>query len=103
MSKNRLQQETSPYLMQHANNPVEWWLWGEQALTEARNLDKPIYYSACLWCHVMAHESFEDEATAAVMNQDYINIKVGREERPDLDKIYQSAHHRLNQHAGGNS
>lgn len=102
---NRLARETSPYLLQHAENPVDWWPWGEQALTQARREHKLILlsigYSACHWCHVMAHESFEDPATAEVMNRYYINIKVDREERPDLDKIYQSAHHLLNQRAGG--
>ena len=105
MPRNRLQDETSPYLQQHAANPVDWWPWCEQALTIAREENKPILlsigYSACHWCHVMAHESFEDPATAGVMNQHYINIKVDREERPDLDKICQSAHHLLNQRAGG--
>lgn len=105
MSRNRLSNETSPYLQQHADNPVNWWPWCEQALTTAREENKLILlsigYSACHWCHVMAHESFEDPTTAEVMNQHYINIKVDREERPDLDKIYQSAHHLLNQRAGG--
>lgn len=105
MPLNRLKDETSPYLQQHADNPVDWWPWCEQALTAARQKNKPILlsigYSACHWCHVMAHESFEDPITAEVMNQHYINIKVDREERPDLDKIYQSAHHLLNQRAGG--
>ncbi len=102
---NRLAQETSPYLRQHADNPVAWWPWGEEALTEARTQDKPILlsigYSACHWCHVMAHESFEDEPTAAVMNRHFINIKVDREERPDLDQIYQTAHQMLVQRPGG--
>jgi uncharacterized protein YyaL (SSP411 family) len=92
---NRLRHETSPYLLQHAENPVHWYAWGEEALQAARTQDKPILlsigYSACHWCHVMAHESFEDEATAAVMNQHFINIKVDREERPDLDDIYMRA------------
>ncbi|MDH5444115.1 MAG: thioredoxin domain-containing protein [Gammaproteobacteria bacterium] len=105
MPQNRLQQETSPYLLQHADNPVDWWPWCEEALTLARQQNRPILlsigYSACHWCHVMAHESFEDPATAEVMNRLYINIKVDREERPDLDKIYQSAHHLLNRRAGG--
>lgn len=102
---NRLAAETSPYLLQHANNPVDWHPWGEQALTLARDLDKPILlsigYSACHWCHVMAHESFEDPATAAVMNALFINIKVDREERPDLDQIYQNAHSILSRRSGG--
>jgi len=92
---NRLADETSPYLRQHADNPVEWYPWGEEALNRARSEDKPILlsvgYSACHWCHVMAHESFEDAETAALMNQLYVNIKVDREERPDIDDIYMSA------------
>ncbi len=102
---NRLAAESSPYLLQHAHNPVDWWAWGEPALAAARTQDKPILlsigYSACHWCHVMAHESFEDAATAAVMNDLYINIKVDREERPDLDKIYQLAHQALTRRGGG--
>jgi len=102
---NRLAQETSPYLQQHADNPVEWYPWGPEALERARNEDKPILlsigYSACHWCHVMAHESFEDPQIAAQMNRDYVNIKVDREERPDLDQIYQSAHQMLASGAGG--
>jgi len=102
---NALSNETSPYLLQHAENPVEWHPWGEHALTLARDLDKPILlsigYSACHWCHVMAHESFEDPATAAVMNAHFINIKVDREERPDLDQIYQHAHAILSRRSGG--
>ena len=103
--KNRLASETSPYLQQHADNPVDWYPWCDEALTLARELDKPILlsigYSACHWCHVMAHESFEDEATARVMNELFVNIKVDREERPDLDKIYQFAHQVLTQRGGG--
>ena len=102
---NRLARETSPYLQQHAGNPVDWYAWGEEALTRARALDKPILlsvgYSACHWCHVMAHESFEDPAVAAVMNELFVNIKVDREERPDLDQIYQTAHAMLTQRSGG--
>ena len=102
---NRLANETSPYLLQHAHNPVDWWPWCAEALEAAREQNKLILlsigYSACHWCHVMAHESFEDEATAAVMNELYINIKVDREERPDLDKIYQTAHQLLAQRPGG--
>jgi uncharacterized protein YyaL (SSP411 family) len=102
---NRLAHETSPYLQQHADNPVDWYPWGEEALALARAQDKPILlsvgYSACHWCHVMAHESFEDAAVAAEMNRLYINIKVDREERPDLDQIYQTAHHMLTQRNGG--
>jgi uncharacterized protein YyaL (SSP411 family) len=102
---NRLAAETSPYLRQHADNPVDWWPWGEAALAAARAANKPILlsigYAACHWCHVMAHESFEDEATAAVMNALYVNVKVDREERPDLDKIYQLAHQALARRGGG--
>ena len=102
---NRLAQETSPYLQQHAANPVEWYPWGEEALAKARAEDLPILlsvgYSACHWCHVMAHESFEDEKTAALMNRLFVNIKVDREERPDLDQIYQTAHQMLTQKGGG--
>ncbi len=102
---NHLSSETSPYLLQHADNPVDWYAWSEVALQKARDENKPILlsigYSACHWCHVMAHESFEDPATAAVMNKLFINIKVDREERPDLDKIYQSAFQLMNQRGGG--
>jgi uncharacterized protein YyaL (SSP411 family) len=104
-TSNRLAGETSPYLLQHAGNPVDWHPWGAEALERARREDKPILlsvgYSACHWCHVMAHESFEDAETAALMNTLFINIKVDREERPDLDKIYQTAHQILAQRAGG--
>ncbi|MDD2915539.1 MAG: thioredoxin domain-containing protein [Gallionella sp.] len=102
---NRLAQETSPYLQQHASNPVDWFPWGEEALRCARERNKPILlsigYSACHWCHVMAHESFGDAEVAAVMNRLFINIKVDREERPDLDHIYQAAHAMLTQRSGG--
>ena len=102
---NRLSHETSPYLRQHAHNPVDWHPWDEEALEKARREGKPILlsigYSACHWCHVMAHESFEDEATAQVMNERFINIKVDREERPDLDKIYQTAFQMLHRRSGG--
>jgi len=102
---NALARETSPYLLQHAHNPVDWYPWSTEALQRARAEDKPILlsigYSACHWCHVMAHESFEDADTARVMNELFVNIKVDREERPDLDKIYQTAHHLLAQRAGG--
>jgi uncharacterized protein len=102
---NRLRGETSPYLQQHAANPVDWYPWGAEALERARAEDKPILlsvgYSACHWCHVMAHESFEDPAVAAVMNRLFVNVKVDREERPDLDQIYQTAHQMLAQRAGG--
>ncbi len=102
---NRLARETSPYLLQHAANPVDWYPWSEEALDLARRQDKPILlsigYSACHWCHVMAHESFEDAATAQVMNRLFVNIKLDREERPDLDKVYQIAHQVLTQRGGG--
>ncbi|MEE9135260.1 MAG: thioredoxin domain-containing protein, partial [Gammaproteobacteria bacterium] len=102
---NALQNETSPYLLQHADNPVEWYPWGEEALAKAVRENKPILlsvgYSACHWCHVMAHESFEDQGTADVMNRLFVNIKVDREERPDLDKIYQTAHQLIAQRPGG--
>ncbi len=102
---NALARETSPYLLQHADNPVDWHPWGETALALARTSGKPILlsigYSACHWCHVMAHESFEDPATAQVMNELYVNVKVDREERPDLDRIYQIAQQMLTQRSGG--
>ena len=92
---NRLAQETSPYLLQHAHNPVDWYPWGDEAFERARDEDRPIFlsvgYSACHWCHVMEHESFEDEETAALMNEHFVNIKVDREERPDVDAIYMDA------------
>ena len=92
---NRLANETSPYLLQHANNPVDWYPWGEEALQRSKNEDKPILlsigYSACHWCHVMERESFEDEATALLMNEYFVSIKVDREERPDLDAVYMEA------------
>ncbi len=101
---NRLAQETSPYLRQHAENPVDWWPWGEAALAHARDADKPILlsigYSACHWCHVMAHESFEDEATAKLMNERFVSIKVDREEMPDVDQIYQQALQLQGEHGG---
>lgn len=104
MSKNRLADATSPYLQQHADNPVHWYPWGNEALDLARQQGKPILlsigYSACHWCHVMAHESFEDLETAGIMNRLYVNIKVDREERPDLDKIYQTAHQLLARRPG---
>jgi uncharacterized protein YyaL (SSP411 family) len=102
---NELSKETSPYLLQHANNPVHWLPWGEKALARAKQENKPVLlsigYSACHWCHVMAHESFEDTTTAQLMNELFINVKVDREERPDLDKIYQSAHSMLTNRSGG--
>ena len=102
---NQLMHETSPYLLQHADNPVHWQAWNAGALDWARRDKKPILlsigYSACHWCHVMAHESFEDEVTAQLMNELFVNIKVDREERPDLDKIYQSAFQLLTGRSGG--
>jgi uncharacterized protein len=102
--QNRLARETSPYLLQHKDNPVDWWAWGPNALAEAKRSGKPILlsvgYAACHWCHVMAHESFEDDATAGVMNQLFVNIKVDREERPDIDQIYMAALHHLGEHGG---
>ncbi|HYP57250.1 MAG TPA: thioredoxin domain-containing protein, partial [Beijerinckia sp.] len=95
MSTNELSQAASPYLLQHAHNPVHWRMWTQSALQEAQALNKPILlsvgYAACHWCHVMAHESFEDPETAAVMNELFVNIKVDREERPDIDHIYMSS------------
>ena len=102
---NRLADETSPYLLQHADNPVDWYPWGPEALEAARETGRPILlsvgYSACHWCHVMAHESFEDEDTAALMNELFVNVKVDREERPDIDRIYQIAHQLIAQRPGG--
>ena len=102
--QNRLAQETSPYLLQHQHNPVAWWAWGPEALAEAKRTGRPILlsvgYAACHWCHVMAHESFEDATTAAVMNELFVNIKVDREERPDIDQIYMAALHHLGEHGG---
>jgi len=102
---NHLAGETSPYLLQHVHNPVDWYPWGEEALELARRVNRPILlsvgYSACHWCHVMAHESFEDPETAALMNRLFVNIKVDREERPDIDRIYQTAHSLLAQRPGG--
>jgi uncharacterized protein YyaL (SSP411 family) len=102
--RNRLAEETSPYLLQHQHNPVDWRAWGPEALAEAKQHNKPILlsvgYAACHWCHVMAHESFEDEATARVMNELFVNIKVDREERPDIDQIYMAALHHLGEHSG---
>ncbi|MGE5367389.1 MAG: thioredoxin domain-containing protein [Betaproteobacteria bacterium] len=102
--RNRLAAETSPYLLQHQDNPVDWWPWGPDALAQAKRSNKPILlsvgYAACHWCHVMAHESFEDEPTAHVMNELFVNIKVDREERPDIDQIYMAALHHLGEHGG---
>ncbi len=102
--ENRLGHETSPYLLQHKHNPVAWWPWGPDALAEAQRSNKPILlsvgYAACHWCHVMAHESFEDQGTADVMNELFVNIKVDREERPDIDQIYMAALHHLGEQGG---
>lgn len=104
MSENRLAHETSPYLIQHKDNPVHWWPWSPEAFAEAKRTDKPVLlsigYAACHWCHVMAHESFEDDATAAVMNELFVNIKVDREERPEVDEIYMTALHHLGEQGG---
>ncbi len=101
---NRLIKETSPYLLQHAHNPVDWFPWGDEALETSRREQKPILlsigYSACHWCHVMEHESFENEAIARLMNENFVNIKVDREERPDLDQIYMSAVQMMTHHGG---
>jgi uncharacterized protein YyaL (SSP411 family) len=101
---NRLANATSPYLLQHAENPVDWWEWGPEAFEEARRRDTPILlsvgYAACHWCHVMAHESFEDPATAAVMNEHFVNVKVDREERPDVDAVYMTATTAMTGHGG---
>jgi uncharacterized protein YyaL (SSP411 family) len=105
MPENRLARETSLYLKQHANNPVDWFPWGQEALARAKELNRPIFlsigYSACHWCHVMEHESFEDEATAKILNEHFVPVKVDREERPDLDAIYMNAHHWLAREGGG--
>src|SRR5690349_13275945 len=101
---NRLARETSPYLLQHAHNPVDWHAWGEEAFDAARKQDRPIFlsvgYSTCYWCHVMERESFENEPIAAEMNQRFINIKVDREERPDVDQLYMNAVQVLTRHGG---
>ena len=101
---NRLVNETSPYLLQHKDNPVDWYPWGEEALKRAREEDKPVLlsvgYSACHWCHVMERESFEDDETARMMNENFVNIKVDREERPDIDSIYMAAVQALTRHGG---
>ena len=93
MSENHLIQESSPYLLQHAHNPVDWFAWNAESLKKARDENKPIFlsvgYSSCHWCHVMAHESFENNDVAEIMNENFVNIKVDREERPDIDDIYQ--------------
>ena len=101
---NRLINETSPYLLQHANNPVEWFPWGDEAFDQARERDVPILlsvgYSSCHWCHVMERESFENEKIAALMNEKYVSIKVDREERPDVDSIYMTAVQAMSGHGG---
>src|SRR5215218_5570702 len=101
---NRLARETSPYLLQHAENPVDWYPWGDEAFGRAREEDRPILvsigYSACPWCHVMERESFEDERTAALMNERFVCIKVDREERPDVDAIYMDAVQAMTGHGG---
>ncbi|MDQ3978434.1 MAG: thioredoxin domain-containing protein, partial [Actinomycetota bacterium] len=101
---NRLAHETSPYLQQHKDNPVDWYPWGEEAFAKAMAEDKPILlsvgYAACHWCHVMAHESFEDEETARVMNELFVNVKVDREERPDVDAVYMEAVQSMTGHGG---
>ena len=101
---NRLIDSTSPYLLQHADNPVDWWEWSDEAFAEARRRDVPVFlsigYSACHWCHVMAHESFEDDAVAAVLNERFVSIKVDREERPDIDSVYMQATVSLTGHGG---
>ena len=101
---NRLPDSTSPYLLQHADNPVDWYERGEQAFARARQLDRPVFlsigYAACHWCHVMAHESFEDAETAALINGHFVAVKVDREERPDVDAVYMRATQGLNRHGG---
>src|SRR6266446_7134537 len=101
---NRLAAESSLYLRQHANNPVDWFPWGDEAIALAKRLDRPIFlsigYSACHWCHVMEHESFEDPEIAKILGENFISIKVDREERPDLDQIYMTAVQLLTQHGG---
>src|SRR5688572_8356405 len=101
---NRLAEATSPYLLQHADNPVDWYEWGDEAFDAARERDVPILlsvgYAACHWCHVMAHESFEDPETAKLMNEGFVNIKVDREERPDVDAIYMDSVQAMSGHGG---
>src|SRR5271154_5579373 len=102
---NRLIDETSPYLLQHAHNPVDWYPWGEEALERARRENRPIFlsvgYSTCYWCHVMERECFENEAIAAEMNRAFVNIKVDREERPDVDQLYMTALQVMSRQGGG--
>src|ERR687884_864933 len=101
---NRLAREKSPYLLQHADNPVDWYPWGDEAFAQARSADKPILlsvgYAACHWCHVMERESFEDEATARLMNDRFVCVKVDREERPDVDAVYMEAVQAMTGHGG---
>ena len=101
---NRLAASTSPYLLQHADNPVDWWEWGPEAFAEARRLDRPVLvsigYAACHWCHVMAHESFEDAATASYLNEHFVSVKVDREERPDVDSVYMEVTQAMTGHGG---
>src|SRR5437879_8531324 len=101
---NRLAHEVSPYLLQHAHNPVDWYPWGDEGLAKARAEDRPIFlsigYSACHWCHVMERESFEDDAVARILNEHFVSIKVDREERPDIDSIYMSAVQMMTGHGG---
>src|SRR5215204_5636499 len=101
---NRLAHETSPYLLQHKDNPVDWYPWGDEALERARRENKPILlsigYSACHWCHVMEHESFENDEIARLMNENFVNVKVDREERPDLDSIYMGVVQAMTGHGG---
>ena len=101
---NRLAEETSPYLLQHVHNPVDWFPWGPEALEQARKLDRPIFlsvgYSACHWCHVMERESFENEKIAGLLNQSFVAIKVDREERPDIDQVYMNAVQLLTRRGG---
>src|SRR5919199_3648544 len=101
---NRLAEETSPYLLQHADNPVDWYAWGDEAFARARADDRPVLlsvgYAACHWCHVMERESFEDPETARVMNELFVNVKVDREERPDVDAVYMSAVQAMTGHGG---
>ncbi len=101
---NRLAEATSPYLLQHAHNPVDWYEWGPEAVEKAKREDKPIFlsigYAACHWCHVMEHESFEDEGIAALLNEHFVSVKVDREERPDIDEIYMQATMAMTQHGG---
>src|SRR5687767_12389626 len=101
---NRLANETSPYLLQHQHNPVDWYAWGPEAFKASREQDKPIFlsvgYSTCYWCHVMERQSFENDAIAAVMNEHFVNVKVDREERPDVDQLYMTAVQVLTRHGG---